>query len=791
MTDNNDKVTLLLEKLDLLLKRQDEFSSEINNLRKELNLLKGSQIDQTLEIRAAETEMSLINTSWDVKKDSTPAATQVPKPKAASIPSKTIFPPISQLPKAKSDLEKFIGENLINKIGIIITVIGVAIGAKYAIDHELVSPLTRIILGYLMGLGLLGFAINLKPKYEDFSAVLLSGSMAIMYFITYAAYSFYDLIPQIATFGIMVLFTAFTVVAALHYNRQVIAHIGLVGAYAVPFLLSDGSGKVGILFSYMAIINVGILVIAFKKYWKPLYYVSFGLTWLIFYAWFLSKYQNDQHFTLALTFLSVFFTIFYITFTAYKLVKTEKFEIDDVLLLLANSFIFYGIGYIILEGHKTGEQLLGAFTLGNAVVHFIVSTIIYRQKLADRSLFYLVSGLVLVFITIAIPVQLDGNWVTLLWAGEAALLFWIGRTKNVPVYEKLSYPLMLLAFFSIVHDWSSVYDNYNYDGSTKRLTPLLNINFLSSVLFIGAFSFINLINLKKEYTSALTSQKGIAKILSISIPAILLITLYFAFRMEISNYWEQRYADSELTITQENQDYPDYLRNYDLLKFKTLWIIHYSLIFTSLLALANIKKLKNKQFGQLNLILLTVALFIFLVVGLWELSLLRESYIQQNNSKYYQRGIYHISIRYISMGFVAIAILVWYQIAKQGFMEKKYKRLFYFLLHGTVLWILSSELIHWMDLANSTQSYKLGLSILWGAYSLFVITLGIWKKNKPLRIGAIVLFGVTLIKLFFYDLGHLDTIAKTIVLVSLGILLLIISFLYNKYKHKITDEDSR
>src|SRR5665647_1962887 len=93
-----------------------------------------------------------------------------------------------------------------------------------------------------------------------------------MYFITYAAYSFYELIPQVATFMLMVVFTAFAVVAAINYNKQVIAHIGLVGAYAVPFLLSDGSGKVAILFSYMAIINIGILIIAIKKYWKPVSY---------------------------------------------------------------------------------------------------------------------------------------------------------------------------------------------------------------------------------------------------------------------------------------------------------------------------------------------------------------------------------------------------------------------------------------------------------------------------------------------------------------------------------------
>ena len=111
-----------------------------------------------------------------------------------------------------------------------------------------------------------------------------------------------------------------------------------------------------------------------------------------------------------------------------------------------------------------------------------------------------------------------------------------------------------------------------------------------------------------------------------------------------------------------------------------------------------------------------------------------------------------------------------------------------FLLHVSVLWIASSELINWMDLAGSVQSHKLGLSILWGVYSLLLISLGIAKKKKHLRVGAIVLFAVTLVKLFFYDISDYDTLAKTIVFVSLGVLLLIISFLYNKYTHRISDE---
>jgi hypothetical protein len=768
MTNNQNKINQLLDKLETLLKRQDDFSREINNLRIEINRLKTTETEQ-------ETKKE------DIKQDEY-------RQQQTQQRSKQAVPLINKPPKVKSNLEKFIGENLINKIGIAITVIGVAIGAKYAIDYQLINPLTRIIFGYMVGAGLLGFSIKLKKKYENFSAVLLSGSMAIMYFITYSAYSFYDLIPQVLAFVLMVTFTAFTVVAALTYNRQVIAHIGLVGAYAVPFLLSEGSGKVAILFAYMAIINTGILVIAFKKYWKPLYYSSFGLTWLMYFLWYVSKYQTSEHFGLALTFLSVFFATFYVIFLAYKLIQKEKFVIDDIILLLANSFIFYGIGYDILDNHKTGEQLLGLFTLCNAIVHFMVSTIIYRQKLADRNLFYLVSGLVLIFITIAIPVQLDGNWVTLLWVGEAALLFWIGRTKNAPLYEKLSYPLMILAFFSILHDWMTVYYRYYPEKPETRITPLLNINFLTSILFIAAFGFINLLNRNKNYSSALVSQKGLSRIISFSVPAILLFTIYYAFRMEISNYWNQLFADSALTINAEGQQYPSYNWDHDLSRFKTIWILNYSLLFVSLLAFVNFRKLRNQQLGLINLGLITLTLAVFLIQGLYVLSELRESYLEQSSSQYYQTGAFNVTIRYVSFAFVALTLLACYKYVQQEFMQKDFKMTFDFLLHTSVLWIASSELINWMDIAESTQSYKLGLSILWGIYSLSLIALGIWKKKTHLRIGAIALFGITLIKLFFYDISHLDNLSKTVVFVSLGILLLIISFLYNKYKHIISDE---
>jgi uncharacterized membrane protein len=790
MTENPDRINELIERLESLSKQQELFSKEIYALRNELFQLKFSSVKQeSIQSKEKEAPKLFEESGFKVIPEDRSAAintlpTQIPKP----VMPQFNLPAAAKKPATKSSLEKFIGENLINKIGIAITVIGVAIGAKYSIDHELISPLTRIILGYIMGLGLLLFGIKLKAKYENYSAVLVSGAMAIMYFITYAAYSFYNLFPQTMAFALMVVFTIFTVIAAINYNKQVIAHIGLVGAYGVPFLLSDGSGKVAVLFSYMAIINTGILAIAVRKYWKLLYYSSFILTWIIFSSWYDMQYNAAKHFALAFTFLIIFFTLFYLIFLAYKVIKKEKFQLPDIFLLLVNSFIFYAIGYSLLQGQPNVSELLGLFTLCNAVVHFIVSLVIYKQKLADRNLFFMISGLALVFITIAIPVQLDGNWVTLLWAGEALLLFWIGRAKNVAVYEILSYPLMLLAFISLLQDWSTVYDRFVPGVPGTSVTPLGNINFLSSLLFIASFGCIQLLNRNQKYSSALKPGNVFKSTMSFIVPAILLFTIYNAFRLEIDSYWTQLYKSSEIVINQQGQDYKEHIGNEDLFSYKTIWEINYTLFFLLLLSVVNINKLKDRQLAFINLGLNIAGIALFLLVGLYTLSSLRDSYLTKHLPAYFKTSSFNVGIRYISFSLVAGLLYTSYQYIRQDFLKFNFEMLFDLLLHTTILWIASSELITWMDIGRSAQSYKLGLSILWGIYSLLLIALGIWKKRTHLRIGAIALFGVTLVKLFLYDIADLNTIAKTIVFVSLGVLLLIISFLYNKYKHIISNE---
>ncbi len=793
MKKPDEQLTRLIEKMEDLLKRHQSFSNEINELSAEISILKNKREEEFVEDLLEESGDEL-EISEEVEAVEEQPVVNIFRPSSESeafIHSEYSTSESDSSVEKKSDLEKFIGENLINKIGIAITVIGVAIGAKYSIDHDLISPVTRIILGYLMGIGLLGIGIKLKRNYENYSAVLVSGAMAIVYFITYFAYSLYELFPQVVAFSMMVIITAFTVVIAIYYNRQVIAHIGMVGAYAVPFLLSNNSGNVAILFGYMAIINIGILVIAFQKYWKPIYYASFLISWLIYFSWFSDNYHASEHFALALIFLFTFFVTFYVIFLAYKLIQKEKFDVDDVLLLLANSFIFYGIGYSILKSNAAADHLLGIFTFCNALIHFSVGYLIYKRTLADRYLFYLVAGLALVFATISIPVQFDGNWVTLLWAGEAVLLFWIGRTKSIQFYEIFAYILILATFISIVNDWTTVYYIYKSGQSGMRLTPLFNINFLSSLLVIFSFGYINLLYHNKRFPNPVSSQNDIRRLASVLIPFFLLSTLYFSFRIEIATYWNQLYNDSLKVVERFNPDFNESFHNIDLLKFQTIWILNYSLLFVSLLSFVNFKKLRNYTIGLVNLGLSTIAVVVFLFQGLIMLGDLRESYLNHTLSVNYQQTGFNIGIRYVSYFFVGLTLLSVYSYCKEDFMKSVsiiLRKWFDCILHISILWIASSELITWMDMMKIAQSDKLGLTIFWGIYALILIGLGIWEKKKYLRIGAIALFGITLSKLFFYDISDLDTIDKTVVFVSLGVLLLIISFLYNKFKYMISGE---
>lgn len=805
MPDFNEKLSELNLRLEKMVEYQQYFYREINLIRQEIYDLKLAAQRPNVKTDAAAGENPAIEESNYQSPYSPPVSdlnssantyqlqqqSALPQQEAPNFNQK--FAEKSFSAAEKSNLEKIIGENLVSLIGIAILILGVGIGAKYAIDRDLISPWARIVLGYLVGFGLLGFAVRLKNKYRNFSAVLLSGSLAIMYFITFAAYSYYDLFGQIPAYAVMFFLTDAAVIAALRYNRQVIAHIGLVGAYAIPFLLGGDSGNIGFLFGYIAVINAGILSLSVHKYWKPLFYSSFFFTWATFAVWFLSGYKQNEHFTFALFIAIIFFLIFYATFLAYKLINKERFSPENVALLLSNSFVFYGFGYAILKAGENGSQFLGLFTVANAALHFAAAFLIKKLAFVDRSVTHLLAGLGLIFVTIAIPVQLNGNWVTVFWAAEAVLLFWLGRKQGIQFYEILSYPPMILTLLSLLSEWVLLYDRRQRLDFSAAITPFFNVYFLTAIFVAAAFALIYLVNAKEKFKSA--DDKALLKPASVFFSIFFPAIIYNAIRNEIGNYWYLQIVKTALPFEPGvvSASGRDFQIDNDLNLFNVVTQIDYTLLFVAALAFVNAWKLKKYQFAPVNFALAAIALFVFLTIGLYEIGELRESYLLQTSADSFARGVFHIFIRYVSYFFVAGLFAAVYDLMRRQFVtEKLLPNKSGFVLdlafYGSLWWLASSELINLLELFGVGQADRLGLSILWGFYALVLIVLGIWRNKKHLRLGAFVLSGLTLVKLFFYDIAFLDTISKTVVFVSLGVFLLLISFLYNKYKHLIFDQ---
>lgn len=719
------------------------------------------------------------------------------KPAAAPTVSEHVTVPMSPVLPKKSlprldlsnfQLEKFIGENLINKIGILVIILGVVIGAKYSIEHNLITPATRILLGYFTGIGLAAVAFKLKKNYHNFSAVLLSGAMAVFYFDTYLAYGFYDLIPRLAAFAMMLFFTIFTVTAAITYNRQVIAHIGLVGAYAIPFLLSDNSGRADLLFTYTTILNAGILVIAFKRYWKALYYSSFGITWLLFLAWLFQEYKPDPYFFTAIFFASIFFAGFYAMFLVYKLIRKETFQPDDVLVFLLNAFVFYGAGYFILNTNPAARRFTGLFTLINAFVHAAISYIIYRSRLADQRLFHIVLSVVIVFVTLAIPVQLDGNWVTLIWSLMAAVLFWLAVKTNEKVYEWYVLPLLFLALWSMYNDWfTSAEFQYNAIPYMQAV-PFFNPNFLTALIFNASFAFVLFYQKLLKPDNLSDTHKDLRLITRIFVASALILGIWFMFVYETSMIFDQWLAGTTVRVKELQSNYYQSFSDWRINDLKIAVIFCFSLLYLVLLSFGNQKYLKNKVLFRVLRIVNPLALWIFLIAGLYYTMELQSGYLHNYYPQYFPDWIILILIRYIMI--ILAAMLVYYQFKfVRPSQEKKTKiKLFDWFMMFAGIYYLSSEFIYLLEFFNSTFTGK-GLTILWAAYAAMFIWIGINKNLKHIRIGAFAIIGITLIKLFFFDIADVTTVTKTVLFMIVGVLLLISSFFYNKFKSRLFPDE--
>ncbi len=763
----------LLAQLDELSRSVVSQQGQIDRLRQQIRQLQaaGTAAEVSLSqpvTRVAENTATPVNAQPDHFSAPPPVAAPSPKPAA---------PP-------RQSMEQYIGGNLINKIGILILVLGVGIFLNYAFENNLLGPVARIGLGYAAGIALTGLAWWLKKEYRAYGAVLLSGGVSTLYFTTYFAYDFYALLPHLAAFGIMLAVTGFTIYAATEFNQQIIGVYGLVGAYAVPLLLSQKGGNVAVLFAYMAIINAGVGVLAYRRHWPAMNVAAFIVTWLTFGLWYFFSYQPAVHLPVALGFGTLFFLLFYaISGFAHwpeKIISSGKGS-----LLVGNAFIFYLLGYAALQNSAQGTGL-GLFTLAVAAVHGGVAGFAWHQK-GRTGLFFLALLLAIAFLTIAVPVQSDGNTVTWLWAAQAAVLFLTGQRMGKATCGYPALAVLTLSVVNLLAGWS-VYRDY-----PTAVPFLLNRHWTASIWVVLTQVFI-IRQARRTASGDAAGKDPLAPVWQYVLPVVSAAILYGAFAWELDHLFGHRI--SRLAPRFDNLPFDSPLRATagSLRMLKQLWLLTFTGFYVAALGgLALFLRGNRYQFGALVILSIIVLLW-WLTAGLTDADLLWNA-LRQDQPESTFAYVYIRYPAYVGVGScVAVGALLVRQLRtlRPGSLWKWYPA----VIHLFVIALLSAELVQlFLKLApgmlpdRKELAQKLGFSVLWGVYALGLIMWGIWRKRRVLRVLGITLFAVTLGKLFLFDLGDIPTLGKIIAFVGLGVLLLVISFLYQKFRDVILAED--
>ena len=401
---------------------------------------------------------------------------------------------VEAVPKQKKQVnyEKFIGENLFGKIGILIFVIGVGFFVKYAIDKNWINETFRTVLGFLTGAVLLVVAERLQKKYRTFSSLLAGGAFAVFYLTVAIAFHYYHIFSQTMAFIILIGVTVFMSVLSVVYNRRELAIISLVGGFLAPFIVSSGEGSYLVLFTYVSILNLGMFGLSIYKKWGELPMISFVFTWLIMGIFLLFSYTSSS--TVISGHLFLFTTLFYFIFLlpVFSILRGEDMRTMSrglVFVIITNNFIYLLSGALFLRNMGWSFKASGLLSLFIALVNLGLVLWLWKSRKDYKFLVYTTLGLVLTFVSITVPIQLDGNCITLVWASEMVLLLWLYIKSRIRVYEYAAKILVGLTFISYLMDIYNVVMHEHHAVSTI----FLNSSFATSLfvgLAMGAFALL-------------------------------------------------------------------------------------------------------------------------------------------------------------------------------------------------------------------------------------------------------------------------------------------------------------
>jgi uncharacterized membrane protein len=361
-------------------------------------------------------------------------------PSAPIVPSPIPVAPASFLPGSGSmhaapentDLEKKIGQYWLNRIGIVAILVGVSYFLKYAFDNNWVGPGGRIAIGLLVGIGLVLWSERFRKRnYAVFSYSLKAVGIGTIYLSLWGAFQIYHLIPASVAFVAMAVVTAATIAMALSQDAELLASFALVGGFSSPVLLSTGQNHEAVLFSYVGLLDLAILAVAMFKPWRRLLWGSFLGTIVLYTGWYLEYYSLDQR-ALTVAFALFFAAIFAVIPLAASGTKSTHFSGHSTTLTLLPLFNAVALFLALYAMYEEEKALLTWYALALAAVYLVIGHLIQnRASLEDANFVNLLHvAIAVAFITIAIPLKLDAQWITIGWLVESGVLLWLSVTAR-------------------------------------------------------------------------------------------------------------------------------------------------------------------------------------------------------------------------------------------------------------------------------------------------------------------------------------------------------------------------
>ncbi|MBI4801310.1 MAG: DUF2339 domain-containing protein [Elusimicrobia bacterium] len=326
--------------------------------------------------------------------------------------------------------ENFLAGRVLERVGIVLLVLGVAFFLKYAIDNQWVGPMGRVIGGILCGIGLLIGGERLSNRrFAGYGQTLMGGGLAVLYLSFYGGFHFYKLIPQLPALLLMIMVTITGVALSVRCGSRIVAYVGILGGFLTPMLMSTGVISEVPLFTHLTLLDAGILILGVYMNWRELSLVAFVCTQMWLQTFMQGSYKPGMLSEMWF-FTSALFAVFLAISLVRHLRRKVRARAADLALLIANPFCYYWTAYYrFLEGSPY-VWFEAYFAVIIAVIFLLTAQLAFTDNADDRYLGLSLLGLGASFISIALPVAFDWQWVTMGYATEAGVLLWLGLRMN-------------------------------------------------------------------------------------------------------------------------------------------------------------------------------------------------------------------------------------------------------------------------------------------------------------------------------------------------------------------------